>query len=44
VMPVSTLDGQPVGEGHPGLMTTTIRDRYWELHHDPRYALAVSYD
>lgn len=44
VMPVSTLDGKPVGEGHPGPMTTIIRDRYWELHRDPRYALAVGYD
>jgi branched-chain amino acid aminotransferase len=44
VMPVATLDGQPVGEGRPGPMTTALRDRYWELHRDPRYALPVSYD
>jgi branched-subunit amino acid aminotransferase/4-amino-4-deoxychorismate lyase len=44
VMPVATLDGRPVGEGRPGPMTTAIRERYWELHRDPRYSLAVDYD
>jgi branched-chain amino acid aminotransferase len=44
VMPVATLDGQPVGEGRPGPKTTALRDRYWEMHRDPRYALEVSYD
>jgi branched-chain amino acid aminotransferase len=43
VMPVATLDGAPVGEGRPGPVTTAIRDRYWELHRDPRYTLAVDY-
>lgn len=44
VMPVSKLDGHLVGEGRPGPMTTAIRERYWELHRNPRYALAVNYD
>jgi branched-chain amino acid aminotransferase len=44
VMPVATLDGRPVGEGRPGPMSTAIRERYWELHRDPRYTLAVDYD
>ena len=44
VMPVATLDGRPVGEGRPGPMSTAIRQRYWELHRDPRYTLAVDYD
>jgi branched-chain amino acid aminotransferase len=43
VMPVATLDGKPVGEGAPGRMTTAIRDRYWELHSDPRYTEEVQY-
>ena len=38
VMPVRTLDGNAVGEGEPGEMTTRIRDRYWALHSDERYA------
>ena len=32
VMPVATLDGEPVGQGRPGPMTTALRDRYWELN------------
>jgi branched-subunit amino acid aminotransferase/4-amino-4-deoxychorismate lyase len=43
VMPVATLDGQPVGTGQPGPVTTKIRDRYWELHSDPRYSHEVDY-
>jgi branched-chain amino acid aminotransferase len=44
VMPVATLDGEPVGSGAPGPTTTAIRDRYWALHDDPRFTLAVDYE
>jgi branched-subunit amino acid aminotransferase/4-amino-4-deoxychorismate lyase len=44
VMPVATLDGKPVGSGAPGPTTTAIRDRYWALHDDPRFTLAVDYE
>jgi branched-subunit amino acid aminotransferase/4-amino-4-deoxychorismate lyase len=43
VMPVATLDGKPVGTGQPGPVTTKIRDRYWELHTDPRFSHEVDY-
>jgi branched-chain amino acid aminotransferase len=43
VMPVATLDGQPVAVRTPGPVTTRIRDRYWEIHSDPRYTLEVPY-
>jgi branched-chain amino acid aminotransferase len=43
VMPVTTLDGKPVGDGHPGPVTTDLRKRYWDIHRDPRYAVAVDY-
>jgi branched-chain amino acid aminotransferase len=43
VMPVSTLDGQPVGDGQPGPVTLKVRDRYWALHRDPRYTVEVDY-
>jgi branched-chain amino acid aminotransferase len=42
-MPVATLDGQPVGDGRPGPVAMKIRDRYWELHRDPRYTVQVDY-
>jgi branched-chain amino acid aminotransferase len=44
VIPVSTLDGMPVGVGRPGPITTQIRNRYWELHRDPRYTEAIEYE
>lgn len=43
VMPVARLDGRPVGGGCPGPITMKIRDRYWELHRDPRYTYEVVY-
>lgn len=43
VMPVATLDGRPVGGGAQGPLTRAIRDRYWELHDDPRYTEEVRY-
>ena len=43
VMPVARLDGRQVGTGKPGPVTTRIRNRYWELHSDPRYTLEVDY-
>ncbi|HEY3684201.1 MAG TPA: aminotransferase class IV [Streptosporangiaceae bacterium] len=43
VMPVATLDGHPVGGGAPGPLTAKIRARYWDLHDDPAYTVAVDY-
>lgn len=43
VMPVATLDGDPVGNGSQGSSTRAIRERYWELHSDPRYTEEVQY-
>jgi branched-chain amino acid aminotransferase len=44
VMPVTTVDGARVGDGRPGPVTMGLRDRYWELHRDPRYTEAVDYE
>ena len=43
IMPVRTLDGDPVGDGRPGEITTRIRDRYWALHSDHRYTTMIDY-
>jgi branched-subunit amino acid aminotransferase/4-amino-4-deoxychorismate lyase len=43
VIPVTTVDGEAVGDGVPGPLTRQLRDTYWELHDDPRYALPVRY-
>jgi branched-chain amino acid aminotransferase len=43
-MPVTLVDGQPVGTGAPGARTTQLRDRYWARHDDPRFTTPVRYD
>ena len=44
VMPVTRIDGQPVGAGTPGKITTLIRKRYWEAHDEERWTSAVDYN
>jgi branched-chain amino acid aminotransferase len=44
IIPVTTVDGEPIGNGKPGLVTLRLREAYWDLHWDPRFALPVSYD
>ena len=42
-MPVTKVDGAPVGDGEPGPVTLRLRDAYWELHRDPRFVTPVRY-
>jgi branched-chain amino acid aminotransferase len=44
IMPVTKVDGESVGSGDPGPVTSRLRDAYWDLHRDPRYAMPVRYD
>jgi branched-chain amino acid aminotransferase len=44
IMPVTIIDGQPVGSGKPGSRTCQLRDAYWARHDDPRYSTAVRYE
>jgi branched-chain amino acid aminotransferase len=44
IMPVTVIDGQPVGSGAPGPLTRQLRDQYWASHADPRYSTAVRYE
>jgi branched-chain amino acid aminotransferase len=43
VMPVSELDGQPVGDGAVGELTARIRQTYWDWHEDPRFTRSIDY-
>ena len=43
IMPVTTVDGEVVGDGEPGPVTLRLRDAYWRLHDDPRFSLPVPY-
>lgn len=44
VMPITMVDGIPVGTGGPGALTLRLREAYWGLHQDPRFATPVRYD
>ena len=43
VMPVTLIDGQPLGNGNPGPITLQLRQAYWDAHGDPRWTTPVSY-
>lgn len=43
VIPVTRLDGRAVGDGAPGPLTVRLRERYWAIHDDPRYATPIDY-
>jgi branched-chain amino acid aminotransferase len=44
IMPVTLIDGKPVGAGAPGPLTRQLRDLYWASHEDERYSTPVRYD
>ena len=43
IMPVTAVDGVPVGAGTPGPLTRKLRNLYWASHQDPRYSTPVRY-
>jgi len=42
IMPISRLDGVPVGDGKPGAFTLRITNLYWEKHSDSAWSCPVS--
>ena len=43
VLPVTKLDGRPIGDGLPGPLTRQIGATYWAWHADPAYSQAIDY-
>lgn len=43
IMPVTEIDGSPVGNGEPGKKTRQIADAYWAAHDDPAHVTVVEY-
>ncbi|KAL4884613.1 aminotransferase [Aspergillus karnatakaensis] len=43
IMPITTLDDKPVGDGKVGLLTKKIWDGYWAMHYDERFSFVVQY-
>lgn len=44
VMPITVLDGQPVGNGEVGVISKDLWRGYWEAHYDPKLTFTVSYE
>jgi branched-subunit amino acid aminotransferase/4-amino-4-deoxychorismate lyase len=44
VMPLTSLDGKPVGNGLVGPTTRAIWEAYWAAHYDPKLSFAVEYN
>ena len=43
VLPVTRVDGQPVGPGQVGALTHRLRETYWSWHREPRYSRPIVY-
>lgn len=43
VLPVTRVDGKPVGSGAVGPLTHRLQETYWAWHRDPRYSTPVAY-
>ena len=43
VMPVTTVNGQTIGDGKPGQITTLMQKRYWQAHEEGPWVTAVDY-
>jgi branched-subunit amino acid aminotransferase/4-amino-4-deoxychorismate lyase len=43
VMPITTLDGQPVGDGRVGPVTQRLWKAYWDAHADPEFSFPINY-
>lgn len=44
IMPVTRIDGAPVGDGRPGPVTARLTEAYWDKHRDPAWTTPVNYD
>lgn len=43
VMPITRLDGQPVGTGEVGPISKALWKAYWDAHRDPELSFAIAY-
>ena len=40
-MPITKINGKPVGSGVPGKITRELHKTYWYKHSDPDWSLSV---
>ena len=41
IMPITKINGKPVGSGVPGKITRELHKTYWNKHFDPNWSLSV---
>ncbi len=41
IIPITRVDGRPLGEERPGPITRRLREAYWEAHGDPHWSEPV---
>ena len=44
IMPITSLDGEPINGGQLGPLTKKIWDGYWAMHYDSAYSFEIDYD
>jgi branched-chain amino acid aminotransferase len=44
ILPVTRIDYQPVGDGHPGPVSTRLRNLYWQRHDEGWQSTPIDYD
>ena len=42
-IPITRINGQPIGDGTPGLITLDLTQQYWNLHSDPAFVTPIAY-
>ena len=43
VMPITMLDGRPVGNGEVGPVSKALWKAYWDAHYDPDFSFPIEY-
>ena len=41
IMPITKINGKPVGSGTPGKITRELHKTYWDKHSDPDWSLSL---
>ena len=44
ILPITRIDHQPVGDGHPGPVSTRLRNLYWQRHDEGWQGTPIDYD
>jgi branched-chain amino acid aminotransferase len=44
ILPVTRIDHQPVGDGHPGPVSTRLKNLYWQRHDEGWQSTPIDYD